>query len=112
LRVFSARPHHGLLRIDVMPDSRRGHAPLLLCAVVLADSGAARALRCDWSEALTLQSGSAKRIAFVKSTQDLARDLAHVLDVLAAHEQRAFAASEGEPMQAHADASPGTRDAA
>ncbi len=96
LRVFSARPHRGLLRIDVLPDSRPECAGLTLCAVVLAESSAARALQENWPEAVSLKSGSEKRLAFVKSTQDLARDLERLLAALASHEQRTLAGLVGE----------------
>ncbi len=44
LRVVPARPHQGLLRIDVMVDSRPSASEFTLCVVVLSESSAARAL--------------------------------------------------------------------
>lgn len=90
LRVFCARPHQGLLRIDVMADSRPGTCALTLCAVVLAESTAARALASEWSDAVCVRSGSGKRLAFAKPTQALEQDLEQLLGVLSAHDQRAL----------------------
>lgn len=90
LRVFSARPHQGLLRIDVMADSRPGTHALTLCAVVLTDSTAARALLAAWPDAVCAQSGSGKRMVFAKSAAHLEHELEELLGVLAAHGQRAL----------------------
>ena len=90
LRVFCARPHQGLLRIDVMADSRPGACALTLCAVVLADSTAARALASQWSDAVCVHSGSGKRLAFARPTVALEQDLEQLLGVLSAQDQRAL----------------------
>jgi hypothetical protein len=90
LRVFCARPHQGLLRIDVMADSRPGACALTLCAVVLAESTAARALASQWSDAVCLRSGSGKRLAFAKPTVALEQDLEQLLGILSAQDQRAL----------------------
>ncbi|MFT3921215.1 MAG: hypothetical protein QM778_01645 [Myxococcales bacterium] len=89
LRVVPARPHQGLLRIDVMADSRPSNPSLVLCVVVLSDSSAARALANAWSGAANVQSGAGKRTAYVVPCADLARDLEGLLGVLAEYERRA-----------------------
>lgn len=89
LRVWSARPHQGLLRIDVLADTRSGAPALTLCAVVLADTTAHRALKSDWSRAHEVQNQAGKRCAFFMPVADFAVDLQTLLTALSNHEQRA-----------------------
>ncbi len=89
LRVLLARPHQGLLRIDVLSDTRPGARSLVLCAVVLADSTAQRALSASWEDSFEVVNQAGKRRAYCKDVVNFEQDLEQLLQVLARHEQDA-----------------------
>lgn len=100
LRVLPARPHHGLLRIDVLADTRPGSPALVLCAVVLADSTAQRALSAHWTGASEVHNQAGKRHAFCKAVVSLEQDIEQLLGALASHEQQAIGAWVREQSEA------------
>jgi hypothetical protein len=104
LRLALAQPHQGLLRMDLMVDSRPSAAPLSLCVVMLAGSSAAQALGDHWSGATRCTSASGRRLALSKTVSDLEGELERVLCLLSAHQQGAL---EGwlQPAGAPSDAS-------
>jgi hypothetical protein len=89
LRLIGSAPHQGLLRIEVLVDSRPASCPLNLCVVVLADSRAARVL-ASWGGAQVLAGQAGRRVAFVKPVRDLGAELEALLQRLAREAQRAF----------------------
>jgi hypothetical protein len=79
LRVVPARPFQGLLRLELVADSRRAVPPISLCVVVAADSSADRALRAAWGAAQRELSQAGRRAAYFRAGRDVEAELKQLL---------------------------------
>jgi len=96
LRLSPSGRYAGLLRLELMLDSRRGTEPLLLSVLVEADSPAERWTRSLYPHALCERSPGAPRLALLVPVQDLSAALEQLLGHFTRESQRAFA----EPAKA------------
>jgi hypothetical protein len=90
LRIVTPNRHHGLLRLEVCADPRRGTSTITLSVVATEGSSVDRALSADdggWSRQL---SHGAKRVAFTRPLGDLNADLSALLVTLGAYTQRSL----------------------
>jgi hypothetical protein len=91
LRLLPRGRYAGLLRLEVLVDSRRSAGPLLLSVLVEADSPAERWTRGLWPAAIQERSPGGPRLALLIPVQDLSAAIEHLLEHFTRKSQRAFA---------------------
>jgi hypothetical protein len=90
LRVLPRARYAGLLRVELLVDTRRDAPALLLSVLVESGSPAARWVRALWPDALCEQSAAGARRAFLKPVAELSEALESLLEHLTCESQRAL----------------------
>jgi hypothetical protein len=99
LRVLPRAPYAGLLRIELLVDTRRGAHALVLSVLVEAGSPAARWVRALWPDVACEHSAGGARAAFLRSVTDPSAALESLLEHLTRESQRAL---DGQQAQERA----------
>ena len=100
LRLIPRARYAGLLRLEVMADSRRGAEPLVLAVLVEADSPAERWTRGLWPGCILERSPGGPRVALLLPAPDLSRAIEQLLEHYTRESQRAFAEPNEESRAA------------
>jgi hypothetical protein len=95
LRLVPGARFPGLLRLEVLVDTRRSAPPLLLSALVEADSPAARWLAALFPRALRESGDGGRRVALLQPIDDVGAACERVLDQLSRESQRSLFARAG-----------------
>jgi hypothetical protein len=90
LRMLPRVRYAGLLRLELLVDTRREAPALLLSVLVESGSPAARWVRALWPDALCEQSTAGARRAFMKPVDELSEVLESLFEHLARESQRAL----------------------
>jgi hypothetical protein len=96
LRIMPSARYPGLLRLEALVDTRRSARPLLLSALVEADSAAERWLSEHWPHAWREYGEGGRRIALLCPVDDLGQAAEALLEHLSRESQRLlFAQKDG-----------------
>lgn len=100
MRIIPRARYAGLLRLEVLVDSRRGSTPLVLSVLIETDSPCERWTRALWPAAIRERSAGGPRMALLLPVPDLSRAVEQLLEHYTRESQRAFSEPSEESQAA------------